>query len=263
MCVSISVSHARLRTVRGPIFLIVFNAIIIATIVTPPATCGAQRADTQRHATKAIVTDDRLSALRRTPDLKGTVTRRLHLGRKVWILSEHKGRRDEPTFFRVAVSKRTIGWLHAGALSMPGRKGDDEKLFGSIRSATDSFDRLTLCKLFLDNFSHSPLFAEVMFTLGDEAERAAATLSTRSTRRLAKLDLPEKGSRSRDYYLSDSGLDRYSRLGIVFEFDPGSEQYVYDGKAFRELVRRYPGHRLSEDARTRLAAIEQRLSHLP
>jgi len=82
-----------------------------------------------------------------------------------------------------------------------------------------------------------------MLLLGEEAERVAETLSQRTRKRLAENRATDASLR--DYYLSDAGLDRYSRLGIAFDFNDSNREFIYDGKAYREIVRRFPG---SEEA---------------
>jgi hypothetical protein len=54
------------------------------------------------------------------------------------------------------------------------------------------------------------------------------------------------------YFLNYSGLDRYRRLGVVFDFDPETESYRYDGAAFREILRRHPRSPEAAEARKRL-----------
>src|SRR5262245_630321 len=70
---------------------------------------------------KAFIIDDRLSALRREPSLHSQVLRRLHLGRSVYVI---RGSSREH-FYRVAVSRRTRGWIHESALAIQGRTGED------------------------------------------------------------------------------------------------------------------------------------------
>ena len=76
---------------------------------------------------KAFVVDDRLSALRRDADMQSEVIQRLRLGRQVFIIATKAGRHGNPTFYRVAVTRRTRGWIHQSALAVPGRRGEDER----------------------------------------------------------------------------------------------------------------------------------------
>ena len=76
--------------------------------------------------------------------------------------------------------------------------------------------------------------------IGEEAGRAAASLTQHARRRLKTIDGQPQETTIKDFYLSDPGLDRYSRLRIGFRFDAAQTRYAYDGKAYRDLVRRYP-----------------------
>ena len=95
-----------------------------------------------------------------------------------------------------------------------------------------------------------------MLQLGEEAERVAETLSQRTRRRLAEVRGVDASLR--DYYLSDAGLDRYSRLGIVFDFDEANLQLIYEGRAYREILRRFPKAEESRLARQRLDLLEEK-----
>jgi hypothetical protein len=215
---------------------------------------------TPRYVT-AFVVDDRLSALRKEPNLKGVVARRLRLGRKVWIIAERAATRDQPRFCRVAVTRRTSGWIDALALSVPGRAGADKRLLDLINRFDDGFDRITRCELFLRNFPRSPLLPRVLLALGEEADRAAAALTGRSSRRAAKSDGNPSDVDERVLSLSDPRLDRYSRAGVSFDYYAG--EYVYDGKAYREIVARHPASAVAGTARQRLREIQEKLGKHP
>ena len=42
------------------------------------------------------------------------------------------------------------------------------------------------------------------------------------------------------YFLNYNGLDRFTRQGVRFRFDPASKRFLYDGAAWREILRRHP-----------------------
>jgi len=209
---------------------------------------------------KAIVVDDRLSALRRQPDLLSTVLRRLHVGHKVWIVAERKATADQPHFYRVAVTRRTSGWIHAAALIAPARPGEDQRFAKLISDSMDGFERAMRARLFVQYFPRSPLVPGMLLTMGEEAERAARSLAPKSTRRIAKKETQHIDATERDYYLSDAGLDRYSRIGISFDFNTTTDEYVYDGRAYRELIARYPKSDAAEIARKRLDNVGRKLA---
>jgi hypothetical protein len=119
-----------------------------------------------------------------------------------------------------------------------------------IVGAPDGLDRITLCKLFLDRFPRSPLMPRALLLMAEEAERAAASLGTRAHRRLQ--DPGGQQVSKSDLFLNDPGLDRYSRLRISFDFDETTGQYAYDGRAYREILRRFPRSPEAAQARSRL-----------
>jgi len=198
---------------------------------------------------KAFVIDDRLSALRREPGLQSVVIRRLRLGHAVFIVGISRPKAGQPRFCRVAVTRRTRGWIHESALAVQGRTGEDQRIMKLIKGS-DGVDKIALCRILSQRFSQSQLVPRAMLVLGEEAERVAEALSQRTRRRLAEVRGADASLR--DYYLSDAGLDRYSKLGVVFDFNEATGEFVYDGKAYREVVRRFPDGEEASLARQRL-----------
>src|SRR5947209_4800660 len=72
----------------------------------------------------AVVVDERLAALRDAPELSANLLQRLSRGRFVAIEGERSSR-EGLTFYRVAVTRRTRGWVQADAVVRPARAGDD------------------------------------------------------------------------------------------------------------------------------------------
>jgi hypothetical protein len=199
---------------------------------------------------RAFVVDERLSALRREPALKSEVRQRLRMGRSLYILETRGARNGQPAFFRVAVTRRTRGWIHQSAVGIPGRKGEDERVIALMAATRDGVDRIALSKLFIERFPGSVLKARALLMMGQEADLAAASLGGRAHRRLeGPLD---EHLKIRDLYLNDPGLDRYSRLNVNFDFDEATGRYSYDGRAFREILKRYPLSNEAGQARLRL-----------
>jgi len=209
------------------------------------------------HFIKALVIDERLSALRQEADLHAPVLKRLRIGRTVYITSSKSAKSD---FYRVAVTRRTRGWIHQQALALPGRNGEDGRVMQVIEEASDGVDRIALCQLFLQRFSHSRYGPRALLLLAEEAEGAAASLTRHAQRRLQTLAERKHGATIEDYYLNDPGLDRYSRLRVAFRFDASQTRYAYDGKAYREILRRYPQSAEAEIARRRLENLESHLA---
>jgi hypothetical protein len=207
---------------------------------------------------KAFVIDDRLSALRREPGLQSVVIRRLRLGHAVFIVGSSSPKAGQPRFCRIAVTRRTRGWIHESALAVQGRAGEDQRIMKLIEASSDGLDKITLCRILNQRFSQSRLVPRTMLYLGEEAERVAETLSQRTRRRLAEVRGADASLR--DYYLSDAGLDRYSKLGVAFDFNESTGEFVYDGKAYREVVRRFPDGEEASLARQRLELTNRKMA---
>jgi hypothetical protein len=219
------------------LLLVFFNQIaVIAQKRTPPT--GGRL---------AVIVDERLAALRATPQLSGRLVRRLGRGRMVAVRSS-KVSSDGITFFRVNITSRTQGWVQREAVVSPSRRGDDTRLFELIESS-QGFDRISRARIFLDHFPRSLLRPAVLLLLGDTAEELAARLTRDAARKIGgpRTDAPEFS-----YYLNHTGLDRYNRQGVKFVFDQSTKRFHYDGAAWRELIRRYPDSREAAEARQRL-----------
>jgi hypothetical protein len=214
-------------------------------------------AQAQRRApaggTRAVVVDERLAALRDEPTLSARLLQRMTRGRMVTILGQKRAP-EGVVFYRVAVTRRTRGWLQSEAVVQPGRAGDDERLLRLIRASED-FDRVVRARIFLDMFSKSPLRSSVLMLYGQAAEEAAVKLSREAARRLEEREMTAGGAPLFSYFMNYNGLDRYRRQDIVFTFDPGRKQYRYDGAAWREILRRYPQSPEAAEARKRLEAL--------
>ena len=199
----------------------------------------------------AVVVDERLAALRSTPELNGRLVRRLSRGRLVAIRSM-KTNRAGITFLLVNVTNRTSGWMQRESVVSPSRSGDDARLLRLIQHS-DHFDLISRCRIFLEHFRRSPLRPSVLLLLGDTAEELAAALSSSAGRRIkGALEAPEF-----TYYLNYSGLDRYNRQGVRFVFNPATKRLHYDGAAWRELLTRHPRSPEAFEARKRLAEMDE------
>jgi len=219
-----------------------------------PNTIVAQQRKPPAGGRLAIVVDERLAALRTTPQLSGRLVRRLGRGRMVAVRSQ-KTSADGVTFLLVNVTSRTHGWIQREAIVSPARSGDDVRLLKLIE-ASKGFDLISRARIFLDHFPRSPLRLEVLLLLGDTAEEMAARLSADAARRLAEGlgDAPEFS-----YYLNHTGLDRYNRQGVMFVFDKTTKRFHYDGAAWRELIRRYPRSSQAAEAKKRLDLLYSQL----
>jgi hypothetical protein len=201
----------------------------------------------------AIVVDERLSALRTTPDFYGRLLRRIGRGGLVAIQGERRSR-DGVVFYKVNVNRRTNGWLQRDAVVCVWRVGDDARLLRLIKGSED-FDRIARARIFLDNFKLSKFRPEVLMIYAEAAEDAASRLSHDAARRLNEEEMNAGGASVFSYFLNFNGLDRYNRQGITFIFDTREKRFRYDGESWREVVHRYPHRPEALEARKRLAAI--------
>jgi hypothetical protein len=198
----------------------------------------------------AIVVDERLSALRVTPELSGVLLRRMGRGSLLAIRGERRNR-DGVAFYRVNVNSRTSGWIQREALVSPSRAGDDARLLRLIKGSED-FDRIVRARIFLDYFRLSKFRPEVLMIYSQAAEDIAGRLSRDASRRLDENEMTAGGAPLFSYYLNFNELDRYNRQGITFVFDAGAKKFRYDGAGWQELVHRYPRSSEAVEARKRL-----------
>ncbi len=198
----------------------------------------------------AVIVDERLAVLRDGPDLSARLLQRMSRGRVVLVLGAKRSP-DGLMFYRVAVTRRTGGWLQSDAVVSPGKADDDERLLRLIRGS-DDFDRVVRARIFLDLFPRSPARPEVLMIYGEAAEAAATKLARDAARQLDEREMTAGGAPVFSYFLSYNGLDRYRRQGISFTFNRATKQFHYDGESWREIVRRYPRSPEAEQARKRL-----------
>jgi hypothetical protein len=244
---------SRQRAVRASALMVLTLAL---TLVLPaPARAQRGRRRMPAGARVAVVVDERLAALRDAPQLSANLLQRLGRGRFVTVTGE-QAQRDGVTFYRVAVTSRTRGWLQSDAVVRPARAGDDERLLRLIRGS-EEFDRLARARIFLDAFPRSPLRPAVLLVVGDTAEEAASKLTREAERRLDEREMEAGGAPPASYFLNFNGLDRYRKQGIVFIFDRATKSFHYDGAGWREILRLYPRTPEASQARRRLEALSR------
>lgn len=197
----------------------------------------------------AVVVDERLSALRDAPRPTADLIRRLGRGRFVAVAGERVS--GGLKYLRVSVTSRTSGWLQAEAVVRPSRAGEDARLLRLVRGSGE-FDRLARARILLEAFPRSALRPAALLVFGDAAAESADRLTREAGRRLDPDEMSAGGAPVESYFLNYSGLDRYRRLGVVFDFDPASKRYRYDGAAFREILRRHAHSPEAAEARKRL-----------
>jgi len=205
---------------------------------------------------RAVVIDERLSALRQMPDVKAPLLQRLRRGRVIG-LSRTGGAKDGPVYHLVAVTRRTRGWILAEAVVRSGRAEDAARLLRMIEETSDEFTRARLARICADEFRNTTAAPRALLLLGEAAEAASARL-TREARRRAR-DVGETATAlqasRRDYLLNHAGLDRWNRAGITFDYEAQADRLAYDGAAYRELLRKYPRSDEAKNAQERLESV--------
>ncbi len=235
-------------------FLRVFSVGIFLCLTIAPSSVAKRRPPPGGRL--AVVADERLSALRSSPELSGKLLRRMGRGSLVAIKGD-KRTRDGIVFYKVNVTIRTGGWIQRDAVFAPSRRDDDDRLLTLI-NGSDGFDRIVRAKIFLDNFTGSELRPEVLLIYALAAEDAASQLSGDAARRLVEKEMNAGGAPLFSYFLNFNELDRYNRQGVTFIFDQSGKQFRYDGDGWQELVHRYPRSPQAAEARKRLEAASVR-----
>jgi hypothetical protein len=260
MRLRLTASQSLTTSLRGYICTIKTLALVIALLSVHFAgpNIQARKKRVPPGGRVAVVVDERLAALRAAPDPKSKLVARLGRGRLVSI------RRIRPTveglkFYRVAISRRTFGWLQSDAVVVPWRAGDDRRLLTLIENSED-FDRVVRARTFLDAFPRSPLIPKVLALFAIAADDVAEKLSQTAQRRFTKNELPADGAPEFSYYLNYSGLDRYNREGITFQFDRLTKNFSYDGAAWRQILKRFPNSPEASEARKHLEMLATKTS---
>ena len=230
-------------------------ACILLNAVCTPAIVNAQRRrQAGASATgRAVVVDERLSALRQEPTLNAPLLQRLGRGRTVTIMGSKRAT-DGVVFNRVAVSRQTRGWIQAESLISTRRADDDARLLRLARDA-NGFDRIECARLMLEIFPRSSLRPQALLLLGDAAEAAAERLTRDAQRRLKISDMQSNPATPHSYMLNFQGLDRFNREGVTFVYDEAANRFHYDGASWREILRRHPNSVEVAVARERLAKL--------
>ena len=179
---------------------------------------------------RGMIVDERLSVLRVSPDSSSRLKQRLRRGRVVWINGSSRSTAGH-LFLRVAVTRRTFGWILRESIAIQGVAGDARRLIALIEETTDDFVKIRLARICADEYRATPFAARALLLLGEAAERSAERLTVIVRRRL---DTQEEM-----FLLNDATLDRFSRAGVRFNVRDG--KLAYAGDAWREILRRYPG----------------------
>ena len=242
------------RLTCNDIFSIRRSFIAVLVIAATSSLALSQRKRIPPGGRVAVVVDARLGALRALPNLNAPLVRRLGRGSLVSIRGSQRNA-DGLLFHRVAINRRTFGWLQSEAMVAGWRANDDQRLLNLI-AGPDEFERAARAKIFLDTFPRSPLRPTVLLLYSQAAEEAAEQLSRSAQRQFTRNEIPESGAPIFSYYLNYNGLDRYNRQGIKFIFDESTKTFHYDGAALREILRRYPPSKEANEARKILEKLD-------
>jgi hypothetical protein len=231
-----------------PIFQIPALILFLLLVMAADVATAQNKRKLPLPGRRAMVVDERFSALRTAPEMKSELKQRLRKGRMVGVLGVRESRSREK-FFLLAVSRRTRGWVLSEAVVRSGHPADAERLFGMMEETTDEFSRVRLSRLCADEFRSTAFAPRALLAMAEAAEKASERL-TKDCRRAAG----DQGHDRRKLFLNHPGLDRYNRLGVIFEYDATADRIVYDGGAYRELVRRYPKSEQAQAAAAKLTA---------
>jgi hypothetical protein len=251
---------------KRPVLTALGAVVVMFTIVFTSAsaqTFAIKKRKQHIPGQQAIVYDERLSALRTQPDVKAQLISRLHRDRAVGIIGAPRSTNGGPLFYPVAISRNVRGWIIAEALARPQRGQDATRLMSLLEDTKDEFVRARLARLYADQYRGLALAPRALLALGQASEQAATKLSREAKRRVGELDETlDKNLSDRAYMLNYVGLDRYNKLGITFEYDEARERLVYDGDAYRELLKKYPRSPEAAEANTRLTTLKQASNQL-
>lgn len=250
---------------KRPFFslLCVISLLIIIFTTATAQTFPIKKRQKNIPGQRAVIYDERLSALRTEPDVKAQLVSRLHRDREIGIIGAPRSTNGGPLFYPVAVSRNVRGWVIAEALARPQRGHDAARLMSLIADTKDDFARARLARLCADQYRGLELAPGALLAVGEAAERAASKLSREAKKRVGDPDETlDKNLREREYLLNYVGLDRYNKLGITFDYDEVSGHLVYDGGAYREIMKKYARSPAASEAKARLEKLKQNAAQL-
>lgn len=193
---------------------VVANFVALLSFVSP---CAAA-------ASHAYVVDTRLSVLRSSPDLASSALRRIGVGRPVVVVARRRDRYGL-LWLRVAVTRRTRGWMLDGALATP-RDPNGERRLAERLASTTGLARVRLARLTIDRF---PALRCDGVRAAEAASADVAARATQTARRKLGTTDGLDPTTLRALMLSDPMLDAYSKLGVVFDLDPAAGTLVVRG----------------------------------
>lgn len=204
----------------------------------------------------AVVIDETLSVLRKSPSLFSESVHRMGRGRKVQILGVTEA--DGVKFYKVTVPPKNYGWVQADAVFGKFRSTDEDRLSKLVQAST-GFDQIEIAQQFFALYPDSTAKPALLLFYGDLLEEAAAKLSKEAASRLVRREMAASAAPMHSYYLNFSYLDRYRKLGIIFLFDPATRQYHYDGASWKEITTRFAASSQFTEATKRLETLKLKM----
>jgi hypothetical protein len=201
-----------------------------------------------RHVIPAVIVDERLSVLRRSPGFDGAYISRLSHGKIIIPLDET--RVDDIVFAKIRTTTGQLGWIQRDSFVKSGVKGEDERLLRLISVGTQ-FDRIARVRIFYELFRNSRNMPAVLLAGGDLAEAAAQKLTSDAKKKFA--DEPQAGLPPLwTLYSNFAGLSRFRKLGVQIFLNRSDLSFHYDGHWWKEILRRFPDSPEAREAAKRL-----------
>ncbi len=236
-----------------PLLLILFLLLFSSDL----AAQKRRAAPAQRNVVHtAVVMDELISVLRKEPSLYSEAIQRMRRGRKVRIVGVKDA--DGIRFFKVIATPPAAGWVQADAVFSERRPEDEERL-AKLVQATTGFDQVEAATHFFRIYPSSKFKPAILLLFGDIVEGSAAVLSRNASRQLSTREMAASGAPLHSYYLNFNMLDRYRRLGIIFQFNSATRQYHYNGDSWKEIIEKFPAAAETVEARKRLDSLKEKL----
>lgn len=207
----------------------------------------------------AIVIDERLSVLRKSPSLYSDPVTRLESGTEITVFEENET--EGVIFYKVSDATTQTGWLQADAIAGKFRKNDDQRVARLILGS-EGFVQLQRASIFLSVFDDSPNRPWILLLHGDLAEQQAGDVSQKVTQDLNLTEMAASQAPLHSFYLNHALLDRYRKLGMRFLFNANTRTLHYNGDSWFEITRKFPESEESIEARRRISSLTEKMKAL-
>lgn len=204
----------------------------------------------------AVVVDENLSVLRKSPSLFAESVHRMSRGRKVHIQAVQEA--DGVKFYKVTVPPTNFGWVQADAVAGKFKNGDEERLASLVQSY-EGFERIETASYFFEIFPDSKLKPALLLLFGDTLEELGAQLSKQAGTRITRKEMAASGAPIHSFFLNFNMLDRYRKLGIIFLFNPTTRLYHYEGASWKEIITKFPSSPEASEAQKRLDSLKLKM----